>query len=121
MRIIKPFVLVAMYFAATSATAGECGYEYCWGAVGIGPDGAWAYSYGQYSEAEARNVVQSECGGNCDVVEAFYNTCGALSEGTDGNWGFGWAETRELAEGTSLDYCDDYGTGCRVRVWACSY
>ncbi|TCL01611.1 uncharacterized protein DUF4189 [Shimia isoporae] len=120
MRWIKAMTLIGGVLAAGASAAGECGLDYCWGAVGIGPNGAWGYSHSQYSEREARNVVQSECGGNCDVVQTFYNTCGALSEGSEGNWGFGWANTRDAAEETSIGYCEDHGGGCRVRVWACS-
>ena len=36
-----------------AAMAGSCGYEYCWGAVGIGPGGAWGYSVGNWSDEEA--------------------------------------------------------------------
>ncbi len=116
--------LVASYLclAAGSVAAGECGLEYCWGAVAIGPDGAWGYSHSQYSETDAINAVQGPdgCQGDCNVVQTFYNTCGALSEGSGGSWGFGWADTREAAEETSISYCEDHGSGCSVRVWACS-
>lgn len=122
MQKIRALTLVAATLLAGAASAGECGLDYCWGAVGIGPNGAWGYSHSQYSEADAIAAVQAPdaCEGDCDVVQTFYNTCGALSEGSDGSWGFGYASTRELAEETSLDYCRDYGSGCRVRVWACS-
>lgn len=122
MRILKLTVIVGLGLWSGAVSAGECGLEYCWGAVGIGPNGAWGYSHSQYSEADAISAAQGPdaCQGDCDIVQTFYNTCGALSEGSDGSWGFGYAGTRELAEETSLEYCRDYGTGCQVRVWACS-
>ena len=103
-----------------AAVAGQCGYQYCWGAVGIGPGGAWGYSYGQYSEQDAINTLQNECGWDCDTVRTFYNTCGAMASGSNGSWGFGWGGSRAIAEGNALDYCYQYGNNCQVRVWACS-
>lgn len=119
-KIAALAVMVSMSGGADVAVAGQCGYDYCWGAVGMGPGGAWGYSYGQYSESDAINVLQEECGWDCDTVRTFYNTCGALAEGNTGNWGFGWAGTRSQAENNALGYCSDYGGGCDVRVWACS-
>jgi len=113
-------VLVVLPTLAGGAMAGDCGFAQCWGAVGIGPGGAWAYSYGKYSETDAVNALQGECEWDCDNVHTFYNTCGAIAEGSSGNWGFGWADTRVQAEENALGYCYQNGGGCSVRVWACS-
>lgn len=115
-------VAALMVFPALAggAMAGECGYAQCWGAVGIGPGGAWGYSYGKYSETDAVNALQGECEWDCDNVHTFYNTCGAIAEGNSGNWGYGWAGTRSQAEDNAMGYCYQNGGGCSVRVWACS-
>ena len=113
-------VLVVLPTLAGGAMAGDCGFAQCWGAVGIGPGGAWAYSYGKYSETDAVNALQGECEWDCDNVQTFYNTCGAIAEGSSGNWGFGWADTCVQAEENALGYCYQNGGGCSVRVWACS-
>ena len=120
MKVLRGVLTALGVLGATSVWAGECGYDYCWGAVGIGPGGAWGYSYGQFSETDAVNVLQGECGWDCDNVHTFYNTCGAIAEGSQGNWGFGWAGSRAEAEGNALGYCYQNGGGCAIKVWACS-
>jgi hypothetical protein len=105
---------------AVSAQAGQCGYDYCWGAVGIGPGGAYGYSYEHSSEARAINAAQQGCGGNCTNIKTFYNTCGAMARGNNGAWGFGWANSEGQAKANALGYCRQNGRGCQVAVWACS-
>lgn len=122
MRITKFLTaLVAAMGLGSAAVAGQCGYDYCWGAVGVGPNGAWAYSYGMWSEQEAYNAAQDECGWNCTTVKTFYNTCGAIARADNGALGWGFEYTRELAESTAINWCMDVGYNCRVVVWACSY
>ncbi len=111
---------VVLALVATPVWAGQCGYEYCWGAVGIGPGGAWGFAHSYSSESAAINSVNSECGGDCNNIRTFYNTCGALAEGSVGNWGFGWGATQTIAENNALNYCYQNGPNCAVRVWACS-
>ena len=89
MRILRRAALAVAMVLAPAAHAGSCGYDYCWGAVGFGPNGAWGYSYGQFSEDEAVNVAQDGCGWNCTVVKTFYNTCGAIAVADNGGWGWG--------------------------------
>ncbi|MDJ0825059.1 MAG: DUF4189 domain-containing protein [Rhodobacter sp.] len=109
-----------LLLAASAAQAGQCGYDFCWGAVGIGPYGAYGYSYAHRSEDAAIGAAQDGCGGNCNNIHTFYNTCGAMAQGSDDAWGFGWAGTRAQAEANALGYCRDYGSGCAITVWACS-
>ncbi len=120
-RIVFLLSVVVAFAMPVSAVAGQCGYDYCWGAVGVGSGGAWGYSYGQFSEADAVNELQRECGGDCDTVRTFYNTCGAMAQGSSGNWGFGWADSQSQAEANAMGYCYENGGGCSIRVWACSY
>ncbi|MBO9476308.1 DUF4189 domain-containing protein [Shimia sp. R11_0] len=102
------------------AAAGQCGFAYCWGAVAIGQGGVWGWAHSHYSEQSAINALQNECGGNCDNLHTFYNSCGAIAEGSSGNWGFGEGATRAHAEYTAKAYCATYGGGCEIRAWACS-
>ncbi|WP_204112643.1 DUF4189 domain-containing protein [Shimia biformata] len=99
--------------------AGECGFDLCWGAVGVGPDGVYGRSYGHRLEAEALTVAQDGCGGNRTELRTFYNQCGAMARGT-GGWGWAIESTRALAERNALNYGKDYVTNCRFAVWACS-
>ena len=115
-------VMAAGFLVASmgSAQAGDCGYATCWGAVGIGSNGAFGFSHSYPSEAAAMSRVQAECAGNCEQIQSFYNTCGAMARGNGGAWGFGWADTRAQAEANALGYCQQNGSGCRGVVWACS-
>jgi len=115
------YALIAFFAIAlpTAALAGNCGYEYCWGAVGIGTNGEWGYSHSYSTESDAYARVQSECP-ECSQINTFYNTCGAMATGSNGAYGFGWAPTRYDAESNALGYCSDYGSNCQTVVWACS-
>lgn len=115
-------VLVWVIGQSTPTEAGQCGYEYCWGAVGSGPNGAWGWSAGMWSEDDAMIRVDSECGGSCDIIQTFYNTCGAIARASNGAWGWSTGASRGAAENGALGYCRQYGgQDCSVRAWACSY
>ncbi|MFQ5439241.1 MAG: DUF4189 domain-containing protein [Paracoccaceae bacterium] len=118
---LKSFVVLALVAAtATPALAGSCGYTYCWGAVGIGPGGAYGWSVGQRSEGNAISEAQSGCEGDCTNIRTFYNTCGAMAEAPDGAWGFGWNADMRTAKSLALGYCAENGYDCQLRAWACS-
>ncbi|MBN2760943.1 MAG: DUF4189 domain-containing protein [Rhodobacteraceae bacterium] len=123
MRSIPPVraALAALLFGfAAPVSAGECGYDFCWGAVAIGPDGEWGYAYDRWSEEDAYNTAQEGCGWGCTTVKTFYNSCGAIAVASNGAWGFGREWNRELAESTAVNWCMDNGRNCQTRVWACS-
>ncbi len=118
---LKAGILSVGFLALAGAlNAGQCGYERCWGAVGIGPNGAYGWAHSHGSERAAYNAAQSGCRGNCDEIRTFYNTCGAMARASNGGWGWAWANSRQAAENSALGYCRDYGRNCRVVVWACS-
>lgn len=106
--------------AATPAAASACGFYLCWGAVGIGPSGEWAWSTGYAAETAAVARVQNECP-DCTEIETFYNGCGVIARGSQGAWGFGLGYTPTSAKTEALRYCASMDTGCTPAVWACSY
>lgn len=122
MNAIRSIFLSAALMAglAASADAGSCGYTYCWGAVGVGTNGAagWAHSYS--SESDAYWSVNDSCQGNCETIKTFYNTCGAIAQASNGGWGFGWHADLETAKSIAMSYCMDNGYNCSTRAWACS-
>lgn len=92
-----------------------------WGAVGIGPYGAYGYAYGQPNENAAWNRVQNECGGNCDNIKTFVNDCGAMAQDPSGAWGFGRGNNQSQAENSARGFCAQYGGNqCTITVWACN-
>lgn len=111
----------AIALALTAGQASACGYQYCWGAVGIGPNGAWAYAHGHRTEQDAINTAQGQCGWNCNPVKTFYNTCASIAQADNGGWGFATEKTIELAKSSAMSWCMDQGRNCQPRVWACSY
>lgn len=122
MKRLKRLVAASAAWAviAGAAAAGQCGYDYCWGAVAAGPDGASGYSYSHVSEKNAHQVALEGCGGRCDTVRTFYNACGAIARGGNGAWGWATGPNREAAQSGALAYCTRNGQDCHIRVWACS-
>ena len=105
---------------AQAASAGSCGYTYCWGAVMIGPNGAWGYSHSWSTEQQAYDAAMEGCKYDCTEYRTFANACAALAQGSNGYWGWGQAQSRPEAEATALSYCAQGAYDCQVRVWACS-
>ncbi|MEQ9260188.1 MAG: DUF4189 domain-containing protein [Roseovarius sp.] len=108
-------------FLAGPAAAGQCGYQYCWGAVGFGPGGAAAWATSYSSEQGAYNRAYNECGGACTQIKTFYNTCGAIAAGNNDGWGWGHSPSKQGAINIAMGYCNQYDYGCSVRAWACSF
>ena len=57
---LKAALVAICSVAAGAASAGQCGWDYCWGAVGFGPGGAYGYAYSHYSETDAYNAAFPE-------------------------------------------------------------
>lgn len=113
-------IAIGLIFALSAPAFAACANGYCWGAVGIGPRGAWGNAYDYPSERAAANAVQSNCGGNCKVIKTFYNTCGAIAQGDNGGWGWAWAATADDAASSAIAYCVPNDRNCRVTTWACT-
>ena len=105
---------------AGAATAGSCGYEYCWGAVAVGPNGAYGFAHSWGSEQQALDTANAGCEWDCTIARTFYNSCAAIAVADNGGWGWAYESSRELAESSAMNYCMDNGYNCRVRVWSCS-
>ena len=80
---VASLALTVGLLTISNAVAGSCGYDRCWGAVAIGPNGqAWAHSYS--SERAAINAIANNCRGRCSTIKTFYNTCGAIASSPSG-------------------------------------
>ncbi|MZR15148.1 DUF4189 domain-containing protein [Maritimibacter sp. DP07] len=91
-----------------------------WGAVGIGPGGAYGYAHDWNTERQAYGSAARGCEWDCTEIRTFFNTCAAMAVASNGGWGWGTGASRGAAESRAMGYCRQYGNGCRVRVWACS-
>lgn len=121
----KSFLKIAAVVTAMcsgSAVFGQsCGYPDCWGAIGIGPNGAYGYSHGHPTEDTAIEAAQQGCGWTCTNVQSFANGCGSMAVGATGGWGWGVAETSIGAEEIAYAYCSDNDYDCGIVVTNCSY
>lgn len=115
-----PALIVAALLILSLAQAGTA-QAGSFGAVGIGPGGAYGFAHSYSSASGATNRVQRECHGNCTIIRSFFGACGAISSGNGGAWGWAYAPTRARAETMAQGYCRANGSGCRVRAWACSF
>jgi len=121
MRLWGFTTLIGLFcLAATPVTASGCGFHLCWGAVGIGPSGEWAWSTGYAAETAAVARVQNECP-DCTEIETFYNGCGVIAKASGGAWGFAFSQSRAGAQNAALRYCSSMDKDCATAVWACSY
>jgi len=121
MRILKRSALAAVLACVgAAAQAGSCGYVYCWGAVMIGPGGAYGFSHSWASEQQAYDAALQGCQYNCTETYTFANACAAIALGTNGYVGWGEAQSRVGAESIAMGYCLEGAPNCRIQVWACS-
>jgi hypothetical protein len=75
------------------------------------------------TQVAANQRALKECaknGKSCGVVIQFANQCAAYATGTGDAWGRGFGGSRALAERFALNYCNQNGKGCMVRVWGCT-
>jgi len=112
---MKPLALGAIM----ALTAGVAQAD-SWGAVMFGPNGAHGYAYGQKSAQDAYDVAQKACKRRCTEYKTFANTCAAMAEGSGGQWGWGYADSKDQARANALSACSNSASGCQIRVWACS-
>lgn len=114
-----PVASVAAVLLLSSAVS-ACDYGYCWGAVGLGPNGVSGYSRHQATVPAAEAELRRACGDKCNIIEIFNDTCAALVQG-DGTVTFlGLEPTRAAANQEATDLCQAQTDYCVVRVEICS-
>ena len=91
-----------------------------WGAIAVGPRGAYGWAVDFPSRAAAEAAALRECGGSCTRKLSFADACAAYA--TTPNMDFGWAvrDSKEDAQLVAMQECSKYGQGCQVRVWGCT-
>jgi hypothetical protein len=121
LAVLGASALAAIALAPSSAYA-ACQIGDCWGAVAFGPGGSWAYAVNYPTRGIAGRAAQRRCGGTCNHVLTFKNSCGAYASGPNANAYYGWgnAMTRGAAEAIALRECGARGPYCQVRVWGCT-
>ncbi|GAT16286.1 DUF4189 domain-containing protein [Mycolicibacterium thermoresistibile] len=96
----------------------------------VGNWGAIAFSrytgnvgYTQYfpTRFAAETAAVSQCAAfDCVAVVHFSNACGAIAQGIDLTWGWGWDATPFGAQSAAIASCSTAGIGCRPLGWICS-
>ncbi len=112
---------LAMAVAVTATDARACGYERCFGALALDPNGVTARASGQRTAPGAFERASIACGGRCDRIEVFHSGCAAMARAPLGLPEFGFGIDRRAANREALELCRVHGgKGCRVRAWVCS-
>ena len=113
-------VSISLASAPSLQAAGSCGYDHCWGGVGVGPDGISARASGHKTAPAAMERLKRICREKCTVLEIFHSGCAVIVQDHDEIAFTGFAETRKLAEADAIAACETGTSHCRTRVWACS-
>ena len=123
MRPVARFRLTAVLVLAWSLAGAGVALA-AFGAIAFSPQsGAYGYSYGAGTRAQAERVAMSNCranGAGCRLLVYFRNACGALAVGNGNGYGFAWAASRGPAEGRAMRECRNRTSSCRIVAWSCS-
>lgn len=117
---VAVWVLMALVPAGFAAKAGECGLEYCWGALAAGPNGGAGRATAMRTAPDALARALSVCGSGCEMGEVFVNSCAAIAEDSKGARFFGWDADRDTALDKAKAACGAGQGYCRIRITACS-
>lgn len=118
--VLSIAIAMALVAAMPLPAMAACANGKCWGAVGVGPNGAWGNAYDYPSQNAAAQAVQNRCGGNCTTIKTFFNSCGAIAQGDFGGWGWAWNVNKNEALSSAIAYCVPNDRNCRVTTWACT-
>lgn len=115
-------ILASLVTSMGPVSAGQCGYEDCWGAIGFSAsgNGSIGVAFSHWSEAGAYEAAQDNCGWECADVRTFKNACAAIVQGENGGWTWARGPTRSGAERMAHQLCDARSHDCKTVVWACS-
>ena len=100
--------------------AQACTYGYCWGAVGFGPDGVAGHSVMQSTAPGTEKLAQEACGGKCNTMEVFNDSCAAIAVTRTGTSVLGFGQTKAEAIGQIEETCSSTDQSCVIRDTACS-
>ena len=120
---MRAIAISGMFFVLITALAPDAAgappqKRQFWGAVAYNSaTGAFGYAADQASRRAAEGGAFRQCGGDCDVIKSFRNSCGAIAEDTN-HYAWEAGATREIAQQKALRKC---GAGsCKIAVWACT-
>ena len=109
-------VLLALLIVVLDADAARYSKRQLWGAVAYdSKTGTYGYAVDAKTKRDAESEAFRQCG-DCDVIRAFRDSCGAVAEMT-GKFAWETGASREIAETKALKKC---GEACAVKVWACT-
>src|SRR5262245_9851400 len=74
-----------------------------WGAVALGPRGAFGFVVHTDTAADAERAARANCHGACTRVLAFHDSCGAIAMGRKGISAWGVGPSADEARRHALD------------------
>jgi serine/threonine-protein kinase len=81
----------------------------------------WGYSKDFSSREGAERRAITECNaGDCVVKVWFGNACGAIAKAQNGSVGWGWDNSKAVAEGKAMQECFKVGNNCTVLCSVCT-
>jgi hypothetical protein len=119
------------YWLKPGYQSGSGGYGYSapsnrsdrYGAIAYSKStGAYGYSYGHYSQADAERDALARCDSpDRQVIGWMRNAYAALAVGdAPEQYGWGWGATRSAAEQAALAECRKRTTNCYIKRWVFS-
>lgn len=88
------------------------------GALAVGSNGAYGYSYNHASPSEAQQAAVARCsnggGVSCTVRGTINGAHAAFARGSNNGWGWAYAASSGEAQNLALQYCRQYTTNCSV-------
>ncbi len=91
-----------------------------WGAVALGPRGAFGFAVHKDTGADAERAARTACHGACTRVLAFHDACGAVAVGRKGVNAWGVGPNADEARRHALDLCTLDASDCRIRAAGCT-
>ncbi len=91
-----------------------------WGAMALGPRGAYGFTVHRETGGEAERIARARCHDACNRVLAFHDGCGAIALGRKGIGAWGIGPSADEARRHALDLCTLDASDCRIRASGCT-
>ena len=91
-----------------------------WGAVAIGPGGAFGLALHYDNEREAREAALRDCRNRCDRSLPFHDSCGAVAVARNGTDFWAVGPSREEASRQASLICAEEASHCRIAAVGCT-
>lgn len=91
-----------------------------WGAVALGPGGAYGFALHTDTGSDAERAARAACHSACTRVLAFHDGCGAVAMGRKGVGAWAFGASADEARQHAIELCTLDAEGCRIRAQGCT-